>query len=215
MAISDNYVPLVYRRQNNKSPTGGYTPPVNLGLDFLPAFPANTYPINKDTEPVNALLYAISNIINPINKTQAITPLQVLADSIPKVPFREKTGYEWGMPSYIPKDTPDSYGTITDGDKSVTVDSTGISGSGSTSGKPAKKQAPIAVAPKGLSKITSEIAPVQVARPDYTGAAYGSQAQPVAQVQPAESPIDESYYRYLRNNGWNDFDARRQAVRYY
>lgn len=147
-----------------------------------------------------------------------------------------RTGYEWGMPSYIPKDIPDSYGTITSGDKSVTVDSSGnISGSGSTSGEsvktPKKEQ--------GLQKLTSDIsttssekpkvanttkapvstnapvAPIQIARPDYTNVAYGSQVQPMAPTQPAESPIDESYYRYLRNNGWNDFDARRQAIRYY
>lgn len=221
MANSDNYVPLVYGKQNNKSPSYGYPAPVNLGPGALPAFPANTYPINRDTEPVNSLLYSLSNILSPIHSTKPISPLQALADSIPQVPFREKTGYEWGMPSYIPVDTPDSYGNITDEDKTVTVDSTGISGSGSTSEEPVK---PIKTPKKkGLQKLTSDISTTSSEQPkvaNITEAPIPTSAPTNTVTQPDNVPvdnpaIDESYYRYLRNNGWNDFDARRQAIRYY
>lgn len=235
MTISDNYVPLVYGRQNNKSPLNNTPAPVNLGPGALPAFPANTYSIDRNVEPVNALLYDISNILQPAGNVKQLTPMQSIAASILQALPKRNSGYDWGMPSYIPKDTPDSYGTITDGVNTLSVDSSGnISGSGSTSGEPEKTQKK-----KGLQKLTSDIsttssekpkvantteapvsvsapvAPIQIARPDYTNVAYGSQVQPMAPTQPAESPIDESYYRYLRNNGWNDFDARRQAIRYY
>lgn len=225
MAISDNYISLLYRKynkQNNKSPLYN----VNLGPGSLPAFPANTYPINRGTEPVNYLLYALSNVINPGNKTQIVTPLQALADSIPQVPFREKTGYEWGRPSYTFADSSDSYGTITDEDKSVTIEPTGISGSGSTSGEPVKaiKTEKPAKTPKkqqGLQKLTSDISATSSEQPrstNITDAPIPTSAvapQPVEPAPIAEPPIDESYYRYLRNNGFNDFLARQQAIRYY
>lgn len=113
-----------------------------------------------------------------------------------------------------------SGGYITDGTNTLSVDSAGnISGSGSTSGaaQPVKKQAPVAVAPKGLQKITTDISTTSSEQPRTNNIldAPMPTSAPAVPVQPVETPIDESYYRYLRNNGWNDFDARRQAIRYY
>lgn len=197
-----------------------YTPlALNLLKDYYGGVNVNPEDPNFSLEDLRQGLY--QQYANQWYKTpKTLAELQDLLKNAVN-PATVRTGYEWGKPSYIPADTPDSYGDITDGNKSVTVDSTGISGSGSTSGEPVK---PIKTPKKqqGLQKLTTDISATSSEQPKTTNTTVAPiptsavAPQSVPEVIPStEPPIDESYYRYLRNNGFNDFDARRQAIRYY
>lgn len=191
---------------------------INTGYDFgIPIYnPPNTSNIygniTNEGNPVTVDSAGTSDSSNPQSKQTAVNP-----SNIPDDASKIYAGLAQIADEVFFKKPQDSTNPIT-----ASTDIPAPAQNESVKTPQAKQSVKASKKEQGLQKLTSDISATSSEQPRTTNILDASiptsavAAQFVPEVIPSTAPpIDDSYYRYLRNNGWNDFDARRQAIRYY